>query len=67
MKLAHAGLDFSAEVKVEHIDSELLEKEIGLLKNNRYDGILIPGGFGNRGIEGKISAIKFARETNIPF
>ena len=36
------------------------------MKNNRYDGILIPGGFGNRGIEGKISAIKFARETNIP-
>jgi len=65
--LTHAGFDFSAEVNVEHIDSELLEKDIGLLKNNRYDGILIPGGFGNRGIEGKISAIKFAREKNIPF
>ena len=41
--LTHAGLDFSAEVNVVHIDSELLEKDIGLLKNNRYDGILIPG------------------------
>ena len=65
--LSHAGLDFSAKVNVEHIDSELLEKDIGLLRTNQYDGILIPGGFGNRGIEGKISAIKFARETDIPF
>ena len=65
--LNHAGLDFLVEVNVEHIDSELLENDIGLLSTNRYDGILIPGGFGNRGIEGKISAIKYARETNIPF
>ena len=42
-----------AKVNVEHIDSELLEKDIGLLRTNRYDGILIPGGFGNRGIEGR--------------
>ncbi|MFA5100141.1 MAG: CTP synthase [Candidatus Omnitrophota bacterium] len=65
--LAHAGISNDARVEIKKIDSEDLEKPggLGLLKGVR--GILVPGGFGYRGIEGKIKAIKFARENGIPF
>ena len=65
--LAHAGVGNDCAVKVLRVDSEDVER-LGaekLLKD--VDGILIPGGFGDRGIEGKILAAKYARENNIPY
>jgi CTP synthase len=61
--LVHAGVSLSTQVELIFIDSEHVD--IDLLK--RSQGILIPGGFGTRGIEGKIDAIRFARENKIPF
>lgn len=61
--LKHAGRALSTEVKIGWLDAERYERS----QLNDYDGILIPGGFGKRGIEGKIEAIRFARENNIPF
>jgi CTP synthase len=65
--LIHAGIANDTRVEIEKIDSEDIEKRnpTKLLKN--IFGILVPGGFGYRGIEGKIKAIKFARENKIPF
>ncbi|WP_067139929.1 CTP synthase [Oceanivirga salmonicida] len=61
--LEHAGYAYSCKVNIDYLKSE--EYDITLLKN--YDGILVPGGFGNRGVEGKIKTIKYARENKIPF
>jgi len=65
--LRHGGFANGVKVNVGFIDSETItDKNVKeVLKD--YDGILVPGGFGNRGIEGKISAIRYARENNIPF
>jgi len=64
--LHHAGLKTRAKIHITHIDSKDIEKNsTDVLKNS--DAILVPGGFGNRGITGKIEAIKYARETNTPF
>ena len=65
--LRHGGFANGVKVNVGFIDSETISDENvkDILKD--YDGILVPGGFGNRGIEGKISTIKYARENNIPF
>jgi len=65
--LIHAGISNDAKVEVEKIDSEDFGKKSAekLLRNT--SGILVPGGFGLRGVEGKIRAIKFARENKIPF
>lgn len=64
--LAHAGLKNNVKVNINYIDSEELEaKGKSLLAG--ANGILIPGGFGKRGVEGKIIAAKYARENNIPF
>jgi CTP synthase len=65
--LFHAGIANDARVEVERIDSEDIQRRGAdkCLKN--ISGILVPGGFGYRGIEGKIKAIKFARENKIPF
>ena len=64
--LAHAGIANRCRVNVRAIDSESLEKE-GIDALKEVDGILIPGGFGTRGTEGKILAVQYARENNIPF
>ena len=65
--LSHAGIANDARVEVERIDSEDIQK-LGADKCLRkISGILVPGGFGYRGIEGKIRAIKFARENRLPF
>ena len=64
--LIHAGIHNNAKVKVHYIDSEDIEKT-GVNRLSKLDGVLIPGGFGKRGTEGKIKAIKFAREHKIPF
>ena len=65
--LRHGGFANGVKVNVGFIDSETITSKTveEILKG--YDGILVPGGFGNRGIEGKITAIKYARENNIPF
>lgn len=68
--LTHAGIDNHTKVKVKWVESEKLEplSEEQLHDTLKYfDGILVPGGFGSRGIEGKIRAIKYAREHNVPF
>ncbi len=65
--LTHAGIAHRARVRVRRVDAEAVESEggEGLLAGAR--GILVPGGFGDRGIEGKIAAIRYAREKRIPF
>ena len=65
----HSGIKNKAKVNVKWIDTEDLEKNINDIENlfSNVDGILIPGGFGDRGIEGKILASKYARENKIPF
>ena len=65
--LVHAGIANDTHVVIKKVDSEEIEKAGGekLLKD--ASGILVPGGFGYRGIEGKVKAIKYAREHNIPF
>ena len=64
--LAHAGIANNCKVEAISVDSEDIEKQ-GTDCLIGFDGILVPGGFGKRGIEGKISAVKFARENNVPF
>lgn len=63
----HAGAENDVKVNLRFIDSAEFESDITPEKLADVDGILIPGGFGERGIEGKINAIKLARENNIPF
>ncbi|MFM8251501.1 MAG: CTP synthase [Planctomycetota bacterium] len=63
----HAGIHHRSLVRVARIQSETIETEGPERLLSGYDGILVPGGFGERGIEGKIEAIRYARERNIPF
>ncbi|MFH1636901.1 MAG: CTP synthase [Candidatus Woesearchaeota archaeon] len=66
--LKHAGANLDVKVKIVWIDSKQFEKhpeEVKVLKD--CNGLIVPGGFGSSGVEGKIKAIKFARENNIPF
>ncbi len=64
--LIHAGIHTESKVKINYIDSEEIEKSgTGIL--NTMDAILIPGGFGVRGTEGKIAAIQYARENKLPY
>ncbi|MBN2767851.1 MAG: CTP synthase [Campylobacterales bacterium] len=66
--LVHAGANLDSRVNIKWIDSEKLEHESDYVKHFKdCDGILVAGGFGQRGVEGKISAIKYARENKIPF
>ncbi len=65
--LTHAGIANDTKVEIKKIDSEDLQKHGAQKLLEGVSGILVPGGFGYRGIEGKISAIKFSRENNIPF
>ena len=64
--LSHAGIHNNAHVNIRYIDSVVLEAgNTSVL--DELDAILVPGGFGDRGIEGKIAAIKYARENNVPY
>ena len=63
----HAGAENDVKVNLTFIESDKFETEESSNLLNGVDGLLIPGGFGERGIEGKIKAIKYARENNIPF
>ena len=65
--LAHAGFANNIKVDVELIDCETITKDTVAEKLKDLDGIVVPGGFGDRGIEGKIETIKYVRENNIPF
>lgn len=65
--LAHAGYENGADVGIRWVDSEEIGKGNIAEALCGCNGILIPGGFGNRGIEGKIEAVRYARENNIPF
>jgi CTP synthase len=65
--LDHAGMANSSQVRIARIKSEELEAEGPERMLAGYDGILVPGGFGERGIEGKIAAIRYAREKGVPF
>ncbi len=64
--LRHAGIHNHARVHIEYIDSETLTPE-NTQQLSRFDAILVPGGFGKRGIEGKICAARFAREHKVPY
>jgi len=65
--LDHAGIANHAQVRIQRIQAEEVEREGPERLLSGYDGILIPGGFGERGIEGKVESIRFARERQIPF
>src|SRR5699024_2133458 len=65
--LNHAGIAFDAQVKVEWIDSATITKESIDEQLSDLDGIIVPGGFGTRAIDGKILAIQYAREQKVPF
>jgi CTP synthase len=64
--LTHAGIHTGAKIRINYVDSESIENNgVASLKN--MDAILVPGGFGKRGVEGKIRAIRYARENRIPY
>ena len=65
--ITHAGIANNCRVNVVRIDAEDLEKPGGLARLRKLDGILVPGGFGDRGTEGKIAAARYAREKKIPY
>ncbi|TFI19881.1 CTP synthase, partial [Herbaspirillum sp. 3C11] len=64
--LRHAGIHTGSRVNIEYLDSEEIETT-GTAALAKYDAILVPGGFGKRGVEGKIAAAKFAREHKVPY
>jgi CTP synthase len=65
--LRHAGYELKARVNIKWVDSETINDENAADAFSDVSGILVPGGFGCRGIEGKISACKYARENNVPY
>ncbi|MBN8234975.1 CTP synthase [Halobacillus kuroshimensis] len=65
--LKHAGYSYDSDIEVKWVNSEGLNAASVEAELNGVDGILVPGGFGDRGIEGKIDAIRYARENRIPF
>ena len=65
--LDHAGMHHRAQIRIQRVHSEAVEREGPAKLLAGVDGILVPGGFGERGIEGKIDAVRFARERGIPF
>jgi CTP synthase len=64
--LIHAGIHTHSRVRIDYIDSEQIERD-GPQALAAFDAILVPGGFGRRGVEGKIRAIRFARENRLPY
>ena len=65
--LRHGGFDLGAEIDIDWVDAEDVTDSNAEELLGKADGILVPGGFGDRGIEGKISAIRYARENKVPF
>ncbi len=64
--LRHAGIHTESRVNIEYVDSEEIEAQ-GTAALEKFDAILVPGGFGKRGVEGKIAAARYARENKIPY
>ena len=64
--LIHAGIHTRTKVKIHYVDSEEIEAK-GVTALEGMDAVLVPGGFGKRGIEGKIAAVRFARENKVPY
>ena len=64
--LVHAGIHTRSKVHIHYVDSEAIERD-GTDCLNGMDAVLVPGGFGRRGVEGKIRAVRYARETGIPY
>ncbi|HED19803.1 MAG TPA: CTP synthase, partial [Gammaproteobacteria bacterium] len=64
--LIHAGIQTRTRVKIKYVDSEVIEQK-GLEVLGQADAVLVPGGFGERGVEGKIMAVRYARENRIPY
>lgn len=65
--LKHAGFSYDTDVEIHWVNSETLDKETIQKELSHVDGIVVPGGFGHRGIDGKIEAIHYARENKVPF
>ncbi|WP_173918554.1 CTP synthase [Halobacillus sp. Marseille-Q1614] len=65
--LKHAGYSYDADIEIKWVNSEEVTRENVEAQLQDVDGILVPGGFGDRGIEGKIEAIRYARESKVPF
>jgi len=66
--IKHAAYFFGKKPIIDWLDADIYEKKHDATKElDKYDGIIVPGGFGNRGVEGKIKAIKYCRENKIPF
>ncbi|MFO0639995.1 MAG: CTP synthase [Polyangiaceae bacterium] len=65
--LVHAGMENDCKLELEYIDSEDIERDGTTGRLDHLDAVLVPGGFGDRGVEGKIQAIRYARENKIPF
>lgn len=65
--LNHAGIFNDTDIEIEWVDAENMDVEKAEEYLKDADGIIVPGGFGDRGVEGKISAIKYARENKVPF
>jgi CTP synthase len=65
--LRHAGYSHSAFVDIKWIDSETITEQNVCEKLSQCQGVIVPGGFGNRGIEGKIVTAKYCRENNVPY
>ena len=65
--LKHASIHLGSNVKIQYIDASTLNEENANEILKGYDGVLVPGGFGERAVRGKLAAIKYARETNTPY
>ena len=65
--LRHAGLVNGVQVQISYIDSETLTAQTVAERLAGFDGVLVPGGFGSRGVEGKICAARYARESKTPY
>ena len=65
--LVHAGIKNRTKVNIDFINAEDVEGENGLDLIKDADAILVPGGFGERGLEGKLESVRYARENNVPF
>src|SRR5262249_49664126 len=65
--LTHGGIANNVQVRLDWLDSEIFEQDGAVQRLDAVHGILVPGGFGERGAEGKIAAARFARERGVPY